>query len=191
MLRTLYVDVEPHEEIPLSNSATHVWSGLDASPQDYSTVSMRMSARIAHYDAGKFDFLKDLIVSLFEENSHTNVEDTSKNGFVHSIVVLMRSLFKFGFYHEYAPENQAWKAKMSDIRKVMTPMIAVLDGRTDFCAAFGRFRQEEARFEISEKTTVVTACKVSYTKDPSTRPVVTETMVPEALFEARITIFIL
>jgi hypothetical protein len=172
VIRTLYVDVEPHEKIPLSNSATHVWSGLDASPQDYSTVSMSLGAMTTRYDPGKFDFLKDLIVSLFEENRHTNVEDTSKNGFVQSIVVLMRSLFKFGFYHEYAPEKQAWKAKMPDIRKVMTPMIAVLDGRTDFCAAFGRFRQEEARFEISEKTTVVTACKVSYRKNPSTRTVI-------------------
>lgn len=159
VVRCLYVDVEPHEEIPFV-STTHVWSGLNAKSQDYSTLSLDLSVRGPSYDQGKFDHLKMLIVRVLEQSSHTNVEDTSKNGFVHGIVVLMRSLVKFGFYHEYASENQTWKARIQDIRKVMSPMITVLDGRTDFCAAFGRFRQEEARFEISEKTTVVTACKV-------------------------------
>eukprot|EP00961_Rhodomonas_salina_P278680 3764884-Rhodomonas_salina.1 len=49
---------------------------------------------------------------------------------------------------------------MASIIELVNPLLQLLDGRSDFCAPFGSFSADVARFEVTEKTVMVMDLKL-------------------------------
>lgn len=76
-----------------------------------------------------------------------SLTDTSAQ-FMIQLVGLVQQLANFGFYHRYDQETRQTAADFTNIKKVLHPLLKILDGRTDFCAAAEGLSADEARLEV-------------------------------------------
>jgi hypothetical protein len=98
--------------------------------------------------------LKEGLVKVAYSLRDINVENTAQNQFIVRLVKVMQELASFGYYHLYDRSSRQILPNLPPIRELLTPLLRVLDGRTDFCAAGDGVNVQEARFETSDKTIV-------------------------------------
>ena len=100
--------------------------------------------------ASRFDALKIFIVKYLRKQRSQNLQEIDSNRLTLSILVLLRHLFTFGFYTDFA--------ELDEIERIITPLIKVLDGKTDINPGDTSSNQA-GRYARNDKTMIVMEAK--------------------------------
>jgi hypothetical protein len=152
LIQSMYIDCDPYQPVSLLN-LTRVWTSV--LPPD-------SNDELKHIMGGDaLPELKTCLVDILSRRKQTNVPDVMENKLTMNLVNIIDSLTKFGFYHQFDDKHRGTRANFPEIRKVVDPLLGILDGRTDYCPTQAGVSTFFSRFEVNDQTMVVMDLKIA------------------------------
>jgi hypothetical protein len=152
LIQSMYIDCDPYQPVSLLN-LTRVWTSV--LPPD-------SNDELKHIMGGDaLPELKTCLVDILSRRKQTNVPDVMENKLTMNLVNIIDSLTKFGFYHQFDVKHRGTRANFPEIRKVVDPLLGILDGRTDYCPTQAGVSTFFSRFEVNDQTMVVMDLKIA------------------------------
>ena len=152
LIKSMYIDCDPYQPVSLLN-LTRVWNSV--LPPDSNDELMHIMGGDALPE------LKTCLVDILSNRKQTNVPDVMENKLTMNMVNIIDSLTKFGFYHQFDDKHRGTRANFTEIKKVVDPLLGILDGRVDYCPTQEGVSTFFSRFEVNDQTMVVMDLKIA------------------------------